>query len=73
MIDPAQDRYRWQTFVNAVMNLLVPQHAGDSLDQQEVLLVSQRLWFTFRYAPYNDVAVNEVPRIRRWSRKIIIS
>jgi len=29
MIDPAQDTHRWQTPVNAVMNRLVPQYAGN--------------------------------------------
>ena len=29
MIDPSQDRHRWQTLVNAVMNLPVPQYAGN--------------------------------------------
>ena len=31
--------------------------------------VSLRL---YRYAPHNDVSVNDGPQIRRWSRKIII-
>ena len=26
----------------------------------------------YRYAPHNDVSVNDGPHIRRWSRKIII-
>jgi len=26
----------------------------------------------YRYAPYNDVSVNNGPHIRRWSRKIIM-
>jgi hypothetical protein len=28
-IDSAEDRYRWQAHVKAVMNLQVPQNAGD--------------------------------------------
>jgi hypothetical protein len=28
-IDLAQDRYRWRTLVNSVMNLRVPQNAGN--------------------------------------------
>ena len=31
MTDPAQDRHRWQTLVNAVMNLLVSQYVGNLL------------------------------------------
>ena len=30
-IDPAQDRHRWLALVNAVMNLQVPQNAGNFL------------------------------------------
>jgi hypothetical protein len=30
-IDMAQDRDRWQAVVSAVMNLLVPQNAGNLL------------------------------------------
>ena len=28
--------------------------------------------FEYRYAPHNDVSVNDGPHIRRWSHKIII-
>jgi len=30
------------------------------------------LYWRFRYAPHNDVSVNDGPLIRRWSHKIII-
>jgi hypothetical protein len=30
-IDMAQERYRWRTVVNAVMNLRVPKNAGNFL------------------------------------------
>jgi hypothetical protein len=30
-LDMARDRDRWRAVVNAVMNLLVPQNAGDFL------------------------------------------
>jgi hypothetical protein len=38
-IDMAQDRDRWRPLVNAVMNLRIPENAGDFLTED--LLVSQ--------------------------------
>jgi hypothetical protein len=32
----AQDRHRWRVVVNAIMNLLVPQYAGNSLFRETV-------------------------------------
>ena len=38
----AQDRYRWPTLVNAVMNLWVPQNAGNFLTNREPVSFSGR-------------------------------
>jgi len=34
--------------------------------------VHRHLRFKYRYAPHNDVSVNDGPHIRRWSHNIII-
>jgi hypothetical protein len=44
-IDLAQLRDRWQTLVNAVMNLRVPQNAGNFLTGREPVSFSRRTLF----------------------------
>ena len=46
------------------------EYNSEALPLQPVLLVSSALYC--RYAPHNDVSVNDGPHIRRWSHKIII-
>jgi hypothetical protein len=41
-IDMAEDRDRWRALVNAVMNILVPQNAGNFLTSIETVSFSGR-------------------------------
>jgi hypothetical protein len=41
-IDLAEDRDRWPAIVNAVMNLRIPQNAGNSLTSWEPVSFSKR-------------------------------
>jgi len=41
-IDPAQDRDRWKTLVNAIMNLKVPENAGNQSSTGGLISLSRR-------------------------------
>jgi hypothetical protein len=43
-IDLAQDRDSWQALLISVMNLWVPQHAGNSWPAKEQLAYQKGLW-----------------------------
>jgi len=56
-INLVQNREQWFAPVNTVVKFFLARHLH---------------CFKYRYAPHNDVSVNDGPYIRRWSHKIII-